>query len=259
MKWIIYKHTLVADCPHKGWSYIGITKQTAEQRWKDGFGYTKQLFGKAIKKYGWDNFTHEILEDNIETLELANKREKYWIAFFHTYINDDNAAGYNTTRGGDGTYGYQHTEQAKEKMHLAKLGQKHTAEYNAKLSKLTGQGAVICIETGKVYYSLGDAFRQTNIRHIHECCHGARATAGGYHWAFANDEEAIAKLAQFQNQPRKPAKVYRRKILCIELDLSFDSIHEAAVYLNLPKDHTGNISRALKTGQVAYGFHWQKL
>ena len=100
--WVIYKHTLILDCPHKGWSYIGQTRTPTKVRWKSGYGYTNkcQVFRSAIDKYGWDNFTHEILEDGILTLEEANEREKYWIACYHTFIRDPECRGYNMTPGG---------------------------------------------------------------------------------------------------------------------------------------------------------------
>ena len=122
MTWLIYKHTLTVDCPHKGWSYIGQTsKSDPTGRWrKDGSGYfsytqTGQLlvFAKAIEKYGWENFSHEILEDDIPTLQEANARERYWIDYYHTYVNDPNCAGYNMTRGGDGSVGFKHSEETK--------------------------------------------------------------------------------------------------------------------------------------------------
>ena len=100
--WVIYKHTLVLDCPHKGWSYIGQTRMPTKIRWKSGYGYTSkcQIFRSAIDKYGWDSFSHEILEDGILTLEEANEREKYWIAHYHTFIRDPECRGYNMTPGG---------------------------------------------------------------------------------------------------------------------------------------------------------------
>ena len=83
MKWIIYKHTLLVG-PHKGWSYIGQTRATdPNKRWKNGKGYLTEdtLFSRAIKKYGIENWdivrSQEIIESNIQSIEEANRREKY--------------------------------------------------------------------------------------------------------------------------------------------------------------------------------------
>lgn len=49
---------------------------------------------------------------------------------------------------------------------------------------------VICVETGKVYHSTGEAARQTGISQSAICCvanHKKRyKTAGGYHWEYAD-------------------------------------------------------------------------
>ena len=123
MAWIIYKHTLLIDCLHKGWSYIGQTcKADPNERWRNGRGYIikNTLFAKAIKKYGINNWdivwSHEILEENIPTLELANERERYWIAYYHTCIYDQTPNGYNLTFGGEGSIGYKHTKETKQKI-----------------------------------------------------------------------------------------------------------------------------------------------
>ena len=52
--------------------YIGITsKKKVEYRWgKDGNSYKGQLFGKAIDKYGWDNFEHGIFYENISKVSI---------------------------------------------------------------------------------------------------------------------------------------------------------------------------------------------
>lgn len=122
MSWLIYKHTLRAECPHYGWSYIGQTCQEPEKRWgSNGNGYTGShtqngqlvVFAKAIEEYGWENFSHEILEEDIKTFEEASLREQYWINFYHTYVNDPDCAGYNMTRGGGGSFGYKHSEETK--------------------------------------------------------------------------------------------------------------------------------------------------
>ena len=93
-KWKVYKH----KSPN-GKNYIGITGQEPERRWQNGHGYaTQRLFWNAIQKYGWDNFKHEILEDNL-TKEEAFLKEKYYIDMFKS---NQREYGYNVTSGGDG-------------------------------------------------------------------------------------------------------------------------------------------------------------
>ena len=104
-KWLIYKHTLTLEGPHKGWSYIGQTSMTdPNERWRSGNGYKADhgiVFYRAIQKNTWDAFTHEVIEEGIASQELANEREKYWIAHYHTYIGDPECRGYNMTPGGE--------------------------------------------------------------------------------------------------------------------------------------------------------------
>ena len=58
---VFIKHT-----SPKGKSYIGITKNTNKRFGTNGNGYKNQpKFWNAIQKYGWENFTHEIIEDNL--------------------------------------------------------------------------------------------------------------------------------------------------------------------------------------------------
>ena len=77
--------------------YIGQTSlDPPEKRWKNGYGYNTQMFFQAIKKYGWDNFEHIILETGL-TAEEANIKEKYYIQLYNTM---DSNYGYNCTEGG---------------------------------------------------------------------------------------------------------------------------------------------------------------
>lgn len=49
---------------------------------------------RALRKYGIENFSFEIIEECPE--EKLNERERYWVAFYDTFYN-----GYNQTLGGD--------------------------------------------------------------------------------------------------------------------------------------------------------------
>lgn len=91
--YIVYKHTSPSNKV-----YIGITKQTLKARWKNGKGYkNNEHFTYAIKKYGEENFKHEILFDNL-TLEEAKIKEIETIAL---YDSTNRNKGYNKTIGGD--------------------------------------------------------------------------------------------------------------------------------------------------------------
>ena len=78
--------------------YIGITGQkNVKDRWKKGNGYKGQVqFYNAIQKYGWDNFTHKVLYDNL-TKEEACEKEKELIK---EYDSINPLYGYNLEKGG---------------------------------------------------------------------------------------------------------------------------------------------------------------
>lgn len=179
----IYRHINKVN----GKSYIGQTCQKLSNRWKSGSGYTREhqpAFYHAIQKYGWDNFTHEILVDNIQTLEEANAQEKFWIAYYHTWIYDPECCGYNITKGGDGTSGHIMSEQTKTKI----------------------QKAVYCVELDKTFDSITNAAAATGcqIGKICLCCKGKANTAGGYHWRYIAED--LAKKAEQQSIDRLNSK-----------------------------------------------------
>lgn len=106
--YIVYMHT----CPN-GKKYIGITGQTPERRWQKGKGYaygSNDYFYNAIKKYGWENISHEIIFKNL-TKEEAEKKEKELIKKHNTTNRN---FGYNRENGGS-SFG-KHSEEYKLKM-----------------------------------------------------------------------------------------------------------------------------------------------
>ena len=110
----IYCHTNKLN----GKKYIGQTKQSLERRFEKGRAYKHcVLFYKAIQKYGWKNFEHEILETNL-SLEDANVREAYYISL---YCLTDPQKGYNIYTGGKN---FKHiiTEETKSKISETKKG-----------------------------------------------------------------------------------------------------------------------------------------
>lgn len=113
-KWCVYMHTSPS-----GKRYIGITSKKPEHRWQNGNGYCRQpYFWKAIQKYKWDNFTHEILVDNL-CMNEAYEMEKYFIGHFNS---NNPQYGYNNTDGGEGKCGYHPSEESKLKNSLSHIG-----------------------------------------------------------------------------------------------------------------------------------------
>lgn len=98
MPWTIYCHMHVES----GRRYIGMTMQTWQERWKKHCYAAKSTrdgrwhFPNAIRKYGPEAFSHEVLEV-CGTLEEANLREKHWINLFDAR---DPARGFNLAEGG---------------------------------------------------------------------------------------------------------------------------------------------------------------
>ena len=73
----VYKHTSPS-----GKIYIGQTCQSPKQRWRSGKGYKhNQYLCKAIDKYGWDSFKHEIVCSDLTDKE-ADWLEKYLISYY---------------------------------------------------------------------------------------------------------------------------------------------------------------------------------
>lgn len=89
--------------------YIGQTKDP-EQRKRNhkseaynsrSQGYNLP-FHAAIRKYGWENFSYEIIEEIPEEFghEYVDERERFFICFFHAQVNENK--GYNVCLGGQG-------------------------------------------------------------------------------------------------------------------------------------------------------------
>ena len=95
--WCIYKHTSKTT----GKIYIGQTNNIRD-RWKPSAYKTCPKFYTAIQTYGWEDFEHVVLEDNL-TLEEANERETYYIQLYDS-INNGCAGGYSKGEESGGTY-----------------------------------------------------------------------------------------------------------------------------------------------------------
>ena len=126
--------------------YIGITYQNVKYRWrKNGVGYKKQKFYNAIKKYGWDNFEHIILFENLTFEESCLKEQE----LIKKYNSNNRKYGYNHSIGGDKNSKGSHwimSEETKEKDRQAHLGKKN-GMYGRKGTKHPNYGKPLSEET----------------------------------------------------------------------------------------------------------------
>ena len=169
--WCVYKHTNKIN----GKIYIGITSQNPYRRWKNGRGYShNKHFESAIKQYGWNNFEHEILIDNLSE-DMAGK---YEIILIRQYNCRDKNYGYNKADGGEiGNKGLSPTLETKKKISKTLTGRKmvYTEEgLKNKIEKVSGSNncnakAVVC---EKIIYPTIEEFKRKNNIKVSTACIG---------------------------------------------------------------------------------------
>ena len=232
-KYIIYQHkNLITNQ-----SYVGQTCQKINNRWKNGNGYKKQeKFWEAIDTFGWDNFEHIILEENIPESQV-DEREKYWIAYFDCVKN-----GYNSNDGG---HHYIPSEETKEKIRQANLGEKNPnyskprseeTKEKIRLSNLGQKRSLEAIEHNR-QAQLGKKLSEEHKQHISEGLKG-----------HIIPEEVKEKI--------KNSQPSRKQVMCIETEQIFDSVSDAAKWANLVG--SSHISAVCKGNRkTAGGYHWK--
>ena len=125
---VIYKIT----CLVSGKIYVGRTQQKLSKRiYKHKYEAKRGRPGvdAAIAKYGWENFTVEVIETC--PIDQLNDREIFWIR----ELDSKAPNGYNLTDGGEGCTGYKHTAES-----CAKISANHhdvSGEKNPNYGKKT--------------------------------------------------------------------------------------------------------------------------
>jgi group I intron endonuclease len=192
--------------------YIGITRQKpVKRRWKQGSCYKCcKKFYRAIQKYGWNNFEHIILFENL-TCNDACKKEIELIKKYNSIKN-----GYNISKGGkatnnkihftkehkkkigfankgykNGMYGKTHTDEVKNIISKKSKKQWLNEEYKQKMKHIVKYEKnrftkVICLETNEIFFSIAEASRKYNLhsQNISKCCRGLRNKCGNLHWRY---------------------------------------------------------------------------
>lgn len=253
----IYKYTNLIN----GKIYIGQTIGDLKYRAGcNGYKYRKcPYFYNAIQKYGWDNFTVEILQDNL-TRSQANELE---VEYIKKFDSQNPEIGYNISDGGntnsvlrkivyqydlDGKYiqewesvseaeryynstidvnkrssaGYQWKYEKFEQ--ISPILNPNNTGKNKKVYKYDLDGNFIC-----EYNSMSEAAEYNGnpngFKHISSCCNQKRKSAMGFRWSFIlvdklSNDDKIKRIIK-----HKIAKINPTTNEIIEV---FDSPSEAA-------------------------------
>lgn len=224
--WVVYKHTSPSNKV-----YIGITCKAPTDRWASGFGYEHQVyFFRAIVKYGWINFKHEILFEGL-TKEEAEVKE---VELISQYNSADLNYGYNIDLGGDN---HRLSVETRKKISDVKTGRKWTEkqrlasiEYfkknpGKKVYKYDLQGNLI-----QTFPSCKEAYLDTDV------------TLGVFRtyiaikkfpikWKYVYSYGSFEEATHREAQPTYNAKAVDMYDLSLNYLRTFSSIEEAKRYL----------------------------
>lgn len=285
MSWIIYKHTNLQN----GKVYIGQTCQRPEDRWLNGHGYpNNKHFDRAIKKYGWKTgFSHEILVENIPTLEEANKLEIEYIEKYNSYVKSPNSNGYNLTKGGDnrdnfskivlqidddfnivnsyvsigaagraiGDYGGTGVSACCRRINAKCKGFYfcYADDYNTNWRPKEDEHSkpVICLDTGKHYDRINDYEKETGFT-VHR--YNNELHANGMRFVYVNEYTDEIRNEYLR---KKKERVESLKIICYETKKEYRDVRAAALDLSISERRIPNIFKSLKdSGYSVNGFHF---
>lgn len=246
----VYKHT-----SPNGKCYIGLTKQDPKKRWQNGLGYRKQdLFYRAICKYGWDNFTHEIVASGL-TCEQAEKLERDLI---RENRSDDKRFGYNVECGGNLNRGRSEYTTMKLKAIYA------TDEYKSKMVEVNrrrwsrpGERERMSERvSGKNNPMYGRKMSEEHKRKLIEASRNAvREKPVGEKNNFygkSHTEETKRKISESRIGSKN---VRAKKVLCIETNITYGCVRDAYRETGV---HFSSISKCcLGVTHSAGGYHWK--
>ena len=259
--------------------YVGQTRDDPNIRWK------RHLWGgdnddyplyRAMRKYGKENFTFEIIEEIDNS--FLDEREKYWIKKNNTYVPN----GYNCTLGGAGNLKYNEEEilnyYFSNRDNASKTARFFGAHPVTILNILRRNNIkpsftydhfkkpVIQLDLNgnfvKRYEYSKIASEETGILRdsiLNSALSNGTSVGEGFLWIYEEKYDSNKKYG-YKNPDWKPVR-------CIETGQDFKSITEACLWLKdndssikgQVKGMNSNINRAIKNNIKAYGYHWSKI
>lgn len=279
----VYVHTNKVN----GKKYVGQTiyGESPQRRWDNGNGYKGcTYFYNAIQKYGWGNFKHEIVVNNL-TKEEADNFEKILIEKLDTRNHD---RGYNLESGG--SKNKELSDETRKKLSESKKGKPTgpmSDETKRKIS-LANKGKVLSVETReKISAARQKCWQDEQYRDNQIESHKWQTGENHPFWGKQHSEETKEKIRQArlgtklseeakarlseahkgENNPfygkvhteetKRKISETRQKIavICVETGEFFESIALAAKSVH---QATSNVSICLKyPHRTCGGFHWR--
>lgn len=202
--------------------YVGQTIRDYKTRWQQHKQQAKTrhyALYNALNKYGANNFYPILIEecDN----NFLDKREQYWIKFYHTKIEED---GYNLTDGGDTPSKYMCKE-----VHQYNLDGKYIQSFDSTVEA----GLSLDIHPASIAKAAAGELKQT-----HNFC-----------WSYIKYDS----LDAYKPRQRQIAQYSLED----EFIQSFPSIRAAALSLNKPTGSTNIMNAANGKRKTAYGYKWK--
>lgn len=234
--YIVYKHTNQIN----GKSYIGISSQSLKSRsGSNGKNYNKNKhFYDAIKKYGWNNFSHEVLFSGLSPIDAQRKE----IELIAKYQSNNPQYGYNLSSGGEsGNAGCTMSEAEKSRRSQAYSGKgnpmygkrgKNNPNYQRKCSDATREALSRALK--------GRTFDDSSIEKM-RAAQKQRA-----HWA---GEKNPMYGKTYADAPQA------KRVICLDTQKSFSSIKEAAETYGICASSITACCKGKRN--VAGGYHWK--
>lgn len=238
----VYKHT----APN-GKVYIGITGQKPEKRWQNGSGHkrNKHLYS-AIRKYGWENFKHEIICQAPMNAAQAGAVEKSFTALYDS-ANPDK--GYNHSAGGE----------------CGALGVRRSAETCRKLSEShKGKTPWNKWKKGQISPNKGKHLSPETRRRLSEARKGANHPNYGRHLSAETRRKTSEASKGKHRSPearRKMSESHKGKapsnqkaVICVETGILYSSGTEAAKSIGVTQASISCVLRGVT--KTSGGYHW---
>lgn len=262
----IYKYTNSIN----GKVYIGKTCRTlAVRAGYKGKNYEKcPHFWNAIKKYKWENFKPEILEEGLSS-EEALYREVYWIRF---YNSTDAHNGYNVTDKIQSEFNWDTRKSQASKDNPMK-GKHHSAEVKKKMSahhadvkgknnpnygkRYVGRRGKRMSEETKQKISAANKGKCKGRIPWNKGKSPSESTKEKLRLKFKGDGNPFYGKKHAQSTIEKMKMSKGKKVICLETTKRYNSVKDASLDVGIA---SSSICFCCKgKSKTAGGFHWKYL